>query len=333
VVTALLVSGLAAPRAVAHPSALDALTLDLLLDRGGLVLVDGAANGDSYDLTPHPEARTAMAIAVLDALGAPRDSVEIDATKSLLYHEVGFSIWLHEAFANGTYPGELRIDTRRLQDIARSTVGALHLDVCRVDWPDQSLIVEANVPASPPDREGAGSASSERRDCAAWTLRPDDAPVTIIARVPHVARGRTVPHSVRLSCGHPSDIDPTYRQAGPIALRPQPMHARATGDTGAKRLVAEAFVFARNHTDTDLLVPLRLRHHVLVGTRGGTRASRRMKLPRCSALGREWLVYPIDFWVDTPRCVPIIVRTEKTSRVVRVGVGAPCARGSDGGDG
>ncbi len=166
VAVAALCAGALAPCAAAHPSDFDTLTVDLLLDRGGLVLVDAAANHATYQEAPSPEQRATLASAVLDALGVPRASVEIDPATSLLYHEVGFTVWLQQAFANTAVPGELGVDTRALQEIAAGSVGRLKLDVCRVASPEQTLAIDADIPASAPDPAGAG-----RRDLRPTRLR------------------------------------------------------------------------------------------------------------------------------------------------------------------
>jgi hypothetical protein len=62
-----------AARADGHPSDLNTLTLDLILDRGGVSLIDAAANHATYDDAPTAAQRSDIAIAVLDALGVSRD--------------------------------------------------------------------------------------------------------------------------------------------------------------------------------------------------------------------------------------------------------------------
>ena len=127
-------------------------------------------------------------------------------------------MWLHDAFANTSVPGELRVDTGALQDVASAHVGALHLDVCRVAWPDQQLTVEASVPASLPYADGAGSASWDRRDCSAWTLRPDGEPVVLTARVTVSEPDAVAPKTTRLPCGPATGLDRDAVVTGPIAF-------------------------------------------------------------------------------------------------------------------
>ena len=104
---------LPAARVAAHPSDLNTLTLDLILDRGGLVLIDAAANHATYEDAPSTEQREAIAGDVLDTLGVPRDTAEVDSSRSLLYHEVGFTVWLHTPFANTSVPGEVQLGSPR----------------------------------------------------------------------------------------------------------------------------------------------------------------------------------------------------------------------------
>ena len=194
-VVALGIVALARP-ARAHPSALDALTVDLLLDQPGLVVIDAAANGRTYDTAPHPTARRQLATAVLDALGVPHDTAQVDPDASTLYHEVGFNVALHEAFANTDVPGAVRIDTGPLQKVAAG-VGVLILDVCGVAKPGLTLAVTATSPASAPDPGGAGAPQTDRIDCQTWTLPADAPPVIVTARAEQV--GASVPE-VRDTC-------------------------------------------------------------------------------------------------------------------------------------
>lgn len=166
----------------AHYSALDALTVDLLLDQAGLVVVDAAANGHTYDTAPHSAAQRRLATAVLDALGVPHDTAQVDPDSSTLYHEVGFNVALHEAFANTGVPGAVRIDTAPLQKVAAG-VGDLILDVCGVAKPGLTLAVTATSPAAAPDPGGAGAPQTDRTDCQTWARHADDTSVTISLRV------------------------------------------------------------------------------------------------------------------------------------------------------
>lgn len=331
VAAAVLCVGALAPRADAHPSAFDTLTLDLLLDRGGLVLIDAAANHATYQEAPSPEQRATLAFAVLDALGVPRESLEVDSANSLLYHEVGFTIYLHQPFANTTVPGELRIDSRAFQEIAAGGVGRLKLDVCRVAWPDQTLALDADIPASAPDLSGAGAAGFDRRDCASWTLQPDDAPISLTAHTAAVSPEPVAPASVQLLCGSPTDFDPDWVPAGAIALPDGPLHARATGATDPSgRLVAETILLVKASTAIQLVVPRAWKGRLSVGGRNGDRATARVKIPSCQGRpGRyAWSAVGMSVGVDQSSCVPIIVKTAKHERTVHVGIGVPCA--SDG---
>jgi hypothetical protein len=323
---AALAGGFLSAAAWAHPSGLGTLTLDLLVDRGGVVLVDAAAPRATDQDRPSEAERTALANDVLDALGGARDAVEVDPASSLLYHEVGFTVWLHSPLANTAVPGEVRVDTRPLQDLAATRSARLLLDVCRVAFPDQRLVVHATSPASAPAGSGAGNADWDRRDCASWSLAPEDAAVTITARVEAPVTA-PAPRTLELLCSPPSDIDPrsTPVLASFALVGAQPLHARATGNgERASRLVAEAFVFVRESARVTLSVPRGWRDRLRLGTRE-QRATRRVTA-RCPDLpdAHAWRTSVVTFGVDEPACVPVIVRVGPHARTLRVGVGARC---------
>ena len=182
----------------AHPSALDAMTVDLLLDQSGLVVIDAAANGHTYDTAPHPAAQRRVATAVLDALGVPHATAQVDPGSSTLYHEVGFNVTLHEPFANTDVPGTVRIDTGPLQKVAAG-LGVLILDVCGVAKPGLTLAVTATSPASDPDPGGAGASQTDRTDCQTWTLHADDPPVIVTAHAEQ--SGGVVPRAAPSASG------------------------------------------------------------------------------------------------------------------------------------
>ena len=93
------------------------MTVDLLLDQSGLVVIDAASNDHTYDNAPIPRER---------AGGGRRDRCARCASchrpgrpgSSTLYHEVGFDVALHEPFANTDVPGAVRVDTGPLQKVA-----------------------------------------------------------------------------------------------------------------------------------------------------------------------------------------------------------------------
>jgi hypothetical protein len=98
--------------ASAHPSDPSTLTLDLLVDRKGLRVIDAAAQAATYDQRPSESQRLIVATAVLDALGVSRDDSDINAAKSDRYHEVGFTVRLRQPFANGSARGRGRRSVR-----------------------------------------------------------------------------------------------------------------------------------------------------------------------------------------------------------------------------
>jgi hypothetical protein len=324
-----VVAGTLLPTAAgAHPSDLRTLTLDLLLDRGGLVLIDAAAPRLTPGDRPGAADRRELADEVLAALRVPRGTVEVDPADSLLYHEVGFTVWLHAPLANTAVPGEVRFDTRALQDLAAARAARLLLDVCRVAFPDQRLVVHATRPGATPAGSGAGSADWDRRDCAAWSLASTDAAVTVTAHVvPGVAS--PAPRTLELPCGPPTDLEPhsTPVLASFALLGTRPVHARATGaDDPASQLVAESFVFVRESSRVTLSVPRAWYGRLTLGTRE-RRATRTVTVPGCPDLpdAHTWRASVITLGVAEPACVPMVVTVGRRARTLRVGVGTPCA--------
>jgi hypothetical protein len=316
--------------AAAHPSDLGTLTLDLLLDRGGLVLVDGAANRASYEDRPSPGERRAIAREMLGALGVRRGTYEVEPADSLLYHEVGFTAWLHRPLANTGQPGQVRVDTRRLQELAGRTVGALRLDVCRVAFPDQSLVVDTPVPPSATDSAAATTSEWDRRDCVSWRLQPGEPSFELTA---HVEPGAAslAPRALELPCGPPVDLGSrsTPVLASFALIDGEPLHVRATGvDEPASQLVAEGFTLFRESTRITLSVPRAWHGKLRLGTRE-QRATRSVTA-RCRDLpdAHAWRVIPMTFGVDEPACVPIVVTLGEHARRLRVGIGTRCPTAS-----
>ncbi len=226
----------------ADPSPLDSLTLDFIVDQSGLVVIDGAANRDTYDQAPTPPERAAIAGQVVDALSIPGDTAQVDPEKSDLYHEVGFRISLHQAFANDGDDG-VRIDTGVLQPIA-AAFGTLTLDVCRVVAPGLTLSIDASAPSTSPDPSGAGAPQTDRVDCRTWVMRPEDPPVVVTAHVSSTPAPAPAPEPratarVVLPCGTPTTGDPTFVDAELITYPAHVLQAHATGLSSSHLLEAD----------------------------------------------------------------------------------------------
>ena len=200
--------------AVAHESTLEALTVDLLLDQSGLVVVDAATNHASYDQAPSPAERAVVAGRVGDALGIPRSTSSSSTHESsTLYHEVGFRMSLHAPFSNTLPAGAVQIDTAPLQEIA-ADFGSLVLDVCGVAKPGITVAVtvrrhrQARPAPAVSERRRSTAATAT---CGTWasTIRRWRSPRRRRCPVPAepVAQDR-----VTLPCGSPSSGagDPTF---------------------------------------------------------------------------------------------------------------------------
>ena len=324
-VIALGSTALPAP-AGAHPSPLNSLTLDFIVDRSGLVVIDGAANRATYDDAPSPPERAAIAGQVVGALGIPPDTVQVDPQRSDLYHEVGFRISLHQPFANDT-DGGVRIDTGALQPIAAS-LGTLTVDVCREAAPGLVLAADASAPSTSPDPNGAGAPGTDRADCRTWVLRGDDPPVVITARVTSTGDGAPVPAArqrVVLPCGDPSTGDPSFVEVDSMAYPARTLQAHATGAASSHLLVADTVLEFTTRSRVDLVVPKAQVGHLSFGAPDGPRATRRLTTPECKYdQARPWTVSVMKIWVDEAACVPVTVTTPRSKRTVRFPVGAPC---------
>jgi hypothetical protein len=312
----------------AHQSPLDSLTLDFILDPSGLVVIDGAANRATYDPdAPSPAERSTIVDQVVDALGIPHDSVQVDTEKSDLYHEVGFRISLHQPFTNDT-EGGVRVDTGALQPIAAS-LGTLTLEVCRVADPGLALAVDSSAPATSPNPAGAGASGTDRADCRTWALRADDPPVVVTARVTGtIASGPVAERHVTFPCGAPSSGgDPTYAIDYPVMYPKRVLQAHSTGSAASHLLQADVVIGFWAHTKSEVVVPKAQIGHVSIGTSDGPSATRRLTVPKCPPEdpADSWTMFVIRIWVDKAACVPFKV-TARNTTTIRLAVGAPCPK-------
>ena len=266
----------------AHPSPLNSLTLDFIVDQSGLVVIDGAANRDTYDDAPSPAERAVITEQVVDALRIPPDTVQVDSERSDLYHEVGFRISLHQPFSNDP-DGGVRIDTAALQPIAAS-LGTLTLDVCRVASPGLVLAADASAPSTSPDPNGAGAPGTDRADCRTWVLHGDDAPVVVTTRVTTTGDYVPVPAGAR-ACRAPVrrtvDRGSVVRRRGRDRVPGPHVAGSATGVSSSHLLVADTVLEFTTRTRVDLVVPKAQVGHLSFGADDRPRASRRLTLPEC----------------------------------------------------
>lgn len=179
----LLLWGLSASPAAAHPSDFDTLTVDLLVGSRGLWAIDAAvvvSDQPPYE-TVETDVRADVARQVLAALQAPTESAEINAEDSERYHWVGFVIGFADPALGVTTP--IEIDTSQLQALTADLgLAYLKISVCGVsDTPEYSqpsreafggLVVSAS-------EEGRRPTGFDREVCEVWLLQPDDEAPTI----------------------------------------------------------------------------------------------------------------------------------------------------------
>jgi hypothetical protein len=66
-VTLALAIGVGVGAAGAHPSPLNSLTIDVVLDQAGVVVIDAATNHETYQAAPSPGERATIAARVVEA--------------------------------------------------------------------------------------------------------------------------------------------------------------------------------------------------------------------------------------------------------------------------
>jgi hypothetical protein len=317
----------------AHPSAPNTLTVDLVLDDAGLVMIDVAANRTSVTDAPSPDERAVLADELLDALGVPRASAKVDPAESLLYHEVGFTIRMAPSSSNTAVPGGFTFDTAALQRVAAGSVGNLLVDVCQASSSVGELTITANAPSGPPDEVGAGVAT-DRVGCRMWGLPPDGNPVHVDARI-------TVPEEGVLDCHSPisgAAKPPGWVQpiGGALALqtaeakREKPaLQIAPLTDSSVRGFTffAKTGLYVRaDGKQATVSVPRSERGRIAM-TWGNTDhdviASRSFEVGPCSG-GAKWIVFPGGYYVTEPDCFELRVRVGRDVTPIRVGIGAPC---------
>lgn len=177
--------GVAGPaRSVAlHASDPDALTVDLIFDTRGLVLIDAAANRGGVALVngqrPKRRERAAIARGVVAGLAIPRERAAVDPRTSLLYHEVGFTVYLVPFSTGSAAEPEMSFGSGALQDVAeRHEIATLKVEVCAAE--DRlGPVAQLQIGSSSP---GLLVAPATDRDCTAWVLSATDPPVTVTVR-------------------------------------------------------------------------------------------------------------------------------------------------------
>lgn len=163
--------------AFAHPSDFETLTLDLIVGTHGLQSIDAAvvvSSGPGYEPFPSTELKRNVAKRVLSALGLPDSAVDIDASHSERYHEVGFFVSLGD-YQSGRR-SILNLGTQVLQEISDDLgLVRLKVSVCGID---ADVFSALEITGSQPGRMPFDD-RQERAPCHVWDVEPGKSPVRI----------------------------------------------------------------------------------------------------------------------------------------------------------
>lgn len=89
------------------------------------------------------------------------------------------------------------------------------------------------------------------------------------------------------------------------------------------RLFAKHGLLVRGGAEVELLVPPGVAGRASIGWGNAGRMGTRVRVPGC-ADGQGWLVFAGGYEVDSPMCLPLVVRAGGREQQVRIPVGAGC---------
>jgi hypothetical protein len=94
-------------------------------------------------------------------------------------------------------------------------------------------------------------------------------------------------------------------------------------------LFAKSALMIAAGAEVTLSVPDDWVGRLTIGWGGPAPRALNFHVPKCPApvAPSQWLVFPGGFWVDTPACVPVVVRRGTAQETVHLAVGAACAEG------
>jgi hypothetical protein len=149
--------------------------------------------------------------------------------------------------------------------------------------------------------------------------------VTSPSSVPNVGAGGA-PSAPEVPCVDAIDHQPPRRGlevvldavALPTGLV---LQANETNERGW--LFAKQGLVVRAGTVVDLEVPAAAAAHLRIGWGSPGPQGHRLRVPGCRSES-GWLAFAGGYTVDTPRCVPLMVRSGGREVLVRIGVGVPC---------
>jgi hypothetical protein len=93
---------------------------------------------------------------------------------------------------------------------------------------------------------------------------------------------------------------------------------------GPLRLFAKTGLLIRPDATFELIVPAPFTSRLSIGWGSPGLPSHRVLVDKCADTGGAWLAYAGGYWIDSPACVPVIVRAGGKQQEVHIGVGTAC---------
>jgi hypothetical protein len=161
--------------------------------------------------------------------------------------------------------------------------------------------------------------------CTGTGAPRDPATVTSQSSVPNVGAGggQSAPE---VPCADAIDHQPPRRGLEAVldaVALPTGLVLQANESSERGWLFAKQGLVVRADTVVDLEVPAAAAAHVRIGWGSPGPQGQRLRVPGCRSES-GWLAFAGGYTVDTPRCVPLMVRSGGREVLVRIGVGVPC---------
>jgi hypothetical protein len=112
-----------------------------------------------------------------------------------------------------------------------------------------------------------------------------------------------------------------------VALQAGALQAEPSGESDPHAaFFAKSALFVASGASVALSVPEEWMGRLTIGWGGPGTRSHNFHVSGCAATASQhrWLVFAGGFWIDSPACVPVLVRSGAQEEIVHVGVGAPC---------
>jgi hypothetical protein len=100
-----------------------------------------------------------------------------------------------------------------------------------------------------------------------------------------------------------------------------------TGESGNRRLFAKEGLLVRSDgAPFDLIVPASWVGHLTLGWGNPATPTSNLRVTGCRSgvPNQPWIAFAGGYWVASPVCVPVTVKTESSERTVHIGLGKAC---------